>query len=78
MFFKNNLNVFVCLYQELVILLKEMFEKFIPKLLQFKKEECHELVEVLELNSITSLCNLYDALATVENGVSFTRSSKAK
>ncbi|XP_060146271.1 dynein axonemal heavy chain 2 isoform X6 [Globicephala melas] len=49
--------------------LQRMFEKFINKMLTFKKKNCHELVPLPEYSGIISLCNLYSALATPENGV---------
>lgn len=47
-----------------------MFEKFINKMLTFKKDYCNELVTVPEYSGIISLCKLYSVLATPENGVS--------
>uniref|UniRef100_A0A8C6DTU3 Dynein axonemal heavy chain 2 n=1 Tax=Moschus moschiferus TaxID=68415 RepID=A0A8C6DTU3_MOSMO len=49
--------------------LQRMFEKFINKMLTFKKDNCNELVPLPEYSSIISLCKLYSALATPENGV---------
>ncbi|XP_032178406.1 dynein heavy chain 2, axonemal isoform X12 [Mustela erminea] len=49
--------------------LQRMFEKFISKMLAFKKDYCAELVAVPEYSGIISLCKLYSALATPENGV---------
>ncbi|KAB1265173.1 Dynein heavy chain 2; axonemal, partial [Camelus dromedarius] len=49
--------------------LHRMFEKLINKMLTFKKENCNELVPVPEYSGIISLCKLYSALATPENGV---------
>jgi dynein heavy chain len=46
-----------------------MFEKFINKILVFKKENCKELVILPEYSGIISLCKLYSVLATPENGV---------
>lgn len=46
-----------------------MFEKFINKILNFKKDNCNELVPVPEYSGIISLCKLYTVLATPENGV---------
>jgi hypothetical protein len=46
-----------------------MFEKFINKILSFKKDNCNELVPVPEYSGIISLCKLYTVLATPENGV---------
>ncbi|XP_058531818.1 dynein axonemal heavy chain 2 isoform X3 [Ochotona princeps] len=49
--------------------LQRMFDKFINKILAFKKDNCNELVPVPEYSGIISLCKLYSALATPENGV---------
>ncbi|XP_062072422.1 dynein axonemal heavy chain 2 isoform X1 [Lepus europaeus] len=49
--------------------LQRMFEKFINKILAFKKDNCNELVPLPEYSGIISLCKLYSALATPENGV---------
>ena len=49
--------------------LQRMFEKFINKMLAFKRDYCNELVPVPEYSGIISLCKLYSALATPENGV---------
>ncbi|KAM3857822.1 dynein axonemal heavy chain 2 [Diretmus argenteus] len=49
--------------------LKCLFEKYTEKTLAFKKCNCKELVQITELNGVTSLCRLYDSLATANNGV---------
>uniref|UniRef100_G1NZY7 Dynein axonemal heavy chain 2 n=1 Tax=Myotis lucifugus TaxID=59463 RepID=G1NZY7_MYOLU len=49
--------------------LQRMFEKFINKILAFKKDNCSEVVPLPEYSGIISLCKLYSALATPENGV---------
>ncbi|KAL5004476.1 hypothetical protein ScPMuIL_017932 [Solemya velum] len=49
--------------------LKRLFEKYLVKLLDFKKHNCNELIPIAEMNGVTSLCKLFDSLATVENGV---------
>uniref|UniRef100_A0A8C8ZZR2 Dynein axonemal heavy chain 2 n=1 Tax=Prolemur simus TaxID=1328070 RepID=A0A8C8ZZR2_PROSS len=49
--------------------LQHMFEKFINRILTFKKDNCKELVPLPEYSGIISLCKLYSALATPENGV---------
>ncbi|XP_055473276.1 dynein axonemal heavy chain 2-like, partial [Psammomys obesus] len=48
--------------------LQRMFDKFINKMLSFKKDNCNELVPVPEYSGIISLCKLYSILATPENG----------
>uniref|UniRef100_A0A8C9P5P1 Dynein axonemal heavy chain 2 n=1 Tax=Spermophilus dauricus TaxID=99837 RepID=A0A8C9P5P1_SPEDA len=49
--------------------LQRMFEKFINKILAFKKDNCNELVPVPEYSGIISLCKLYSALTASENGM---------
>ncbi|XP_075968107.1 dynein axonemal heavy chain 2 [Anarhichas minor] len=49
--------------------LKRLFEKYIESTLNFKKRNCTELIPITELNGVTSLCRLYDSLATSSNGV---------
>ncbi|XP_051578639.1 dynein axonemal heavy chain 2 [Myxocyprinus asiaticus] len=49
--------------------LKQLFEQYMEKTLTFKKTNCKELVTISELNGVSSLCRLYDSLATPENGV---------
>ena len=55
--------------KRLVDPLKTLFEKYITKVLEFRRKNCKELVPTGELNAVTSLCYLLEALATVENGV---------
>ncbi len=58
-------------FQLLVEELKRMFDKYLEKLQQFKKENaCKELVPICELNAVASLTRLFDCLATPANGVS--------
>uniref|UniRef100_A0A8C4S375 Dynein axonemal heavy chain 2 n=1 Tax=Erpetoichthys calabaricus TaxID=27687 RepID=A0A8C4S375_ERPCA len=49
--------------------LQHLFDKFIEKVLLFKKANCKELVKIAELNGLISLCKLYETLAIPENGV---------
>ncbi|KAH1164654.1 hypothetical protein KIL84_020649 [Mauremys mutica] len=49
--------------------LQRMFDKFVDKMLTFKKENCAELVPIPEYSGVVSLCRLFSALATPENGV---------
>uniref|UniRef100_G1MEZ7 Dynein axonemal heavy chain 2 n=1 Tax=Ailuropoda melanoleuca TaxID=9646 RepID=G1MEZ7_AILME len=49
--------------------LQRMFEKFVNKMLAFRKDCCNELVPLPEYSGVISLCKLYSALATPENGV---------
>ncbi|XP_054656624.1 dynein axonemal heavy chain 2 [Dunckerocampus dactyliophorus] len=44
--------------------LQPLFDSFIERTLSFKKSNCKELIPVTELNSIISLCRLYEALTT--------------
>lgn len=50
--------------------LQRLFEKFVPKVLEFRRRNCKEPISTSELNSVASLCILFDALATEANGVS--------
>ena len=59
--------------QQSVEHLQRLFEKFVPKVLDFRSHHCKELIPTSELNSVISLCALFDALATEENGVRFCR-----
>jgi dynein heavy chain len=45
---------------------KELFEKWIPKVLKFKDTNCKEPIKISEFSSVMNLCTLYDALAKVE------------
>ncbi|XP_054461370.1 dynein axonemal heavy chain 2-like [Anoplopoma fimbria] len=49
--------------------LKRLFEKYIESTLNFKRSNCKEIIPITELNGVTSLCRLYDSLATSSNGV---------
>lgn len=49
--------------------LLRMFDKYVQKVLDFKRMNCTELVTTSELNCIESLCVLLNALLTNENGV---------
>ncbi|KAM7366101.1 hypothetical protein PAMP_015569 [Pampus punctatissimus] len=49
--------------------LKRLFEKYVESTLNFKKSNCKEMIPITELNGVTSLCRLYDSLATSSNGV---------
>lgn len=58
--------------------LQRMFDKFINKMLTFKKDNCSEPVPIPEYSGIISLCKLYSALATPENGVRETRAGPGR
>ena len=45
---------------------KDLFEKWLPKLLKFKELNCNEPVRVSDFSAVVSLCFLYDALGKVE------------
>ncbi|CAI5672498.1 unnamed protein product [Oreochromis niloticus] len=49
--------------------LKPLFEKYIESTINYKKSNCKELIPITELNGVTSLCRLYDSLATSSSGV---------
>ncbi|WAR21987.1 DYH2-like protein [Mya arenaria] len=49
--------------------LRRLLDKYLDKLLDFKRLNCTELVPAAELNVVASLTRLFDALGTVENGV---------
>lgn len=49
--------------------LKHLTEKYMDKTLQFRRESCSELVPVHDISAVRSFSNLFDALATKENGV---------
>lgn len=66
---QNNSEPLLFQYQVEAEPLQRMFEKFINKMLTFKKDNCNELVPLPEYSGIISLCKLYSALATPENGV---------
>lgn len=59
--------------RKMVDSLKSLFDKYVSKVLEFKRLNCKELVPTGELNAVTSLCYLLEALATPENGVSMIR-----
>ena len=68
--FGQVLIVWFNFLQQSVEHLQRLFEKFVPKVLDFRSHHCKELIPTSELNSVVSLCVLFDALATEENGVS--------
>ncbi|XP_053403793.1 dynein axonemal heavy chain 2-like isoform X2 [Mercenaria mercenaria] len=55
--------------KNLVEELRRLLDKYLDKILDFKKSNCSELVATSELNVVASLARLFDALGTVENGV---------
>ena len=65
----HTLTPSLCGRQAEVEPLRCLFEKYLEKTLVFKRSSCKELVSITELNGVASLCRLYDALATPDNGV---------
>ncbi|XP_018428368.1 PREDICTED: dynein heavy chain 2, axonemal [Nanorana parkeri] len=49
--------------------LQRMFDKYVGKMLEYKHQNCKELVPQEEACGVISLCKLYESLATLENGV---------
>nr|XP_022345562.1 dynein heavy chain 2, axonemal-like isoform X2 [Crassostrea virginica] len=49
--------------------LRRLFDKYLVKILDFKQQNCKELIPIAQLNGVSSLCKLFDSLGTVENGV---------
>ena len=56
-------------HKELRQELTTLVDKYIRPILDFKRRSCSELVAIAELNGIKSMCNLFDAFATPENGI---------
>ena len=54
---------------KLVEILRRMFDKYVEKVLEFRRKNCRELVPTSHLNAVASLCYLLDALITQDNGV---------
>eukprot|EP01116_Phalansterium_solitarium_P023771 TRINITY_DN849_c1_g1_i4.p1 TRINITY_DN849_c1_g1~~TRINITY_DN849_c1_g1_i4.p1 ORF type:complete len:3887 (-),score=1955.58 TRINITY_DN849_c1_g1_i4:123-11783(-) len=50
--------------------LRKLCDKYIQKLLDFKRLRCAELFAVDDLHAVQSMCQLFDALATADNGCS--------
>ena len=46
-----------------------MVNKYLKQILSYKKSNCKELVPIAELNGVKSMCNLFDAFGTKENGI---------
>ena len=55
--------------QKMVDMLQRLFDKYVAKVLEFRRKNCRELVPTSHLNAVSSLCYLLDALVTPENGV---------
>jgi len=54
----------------MVSVLQDLIDKYVDKVHDFKKQNCKDIVQIPEINGVRSLCNLFDTLATPENGVS--------
>lgn len=50
-------------------IIRRLIDKYFEKTLNFRRSACKELVPVQEISSVRSFCNLFDAVAIVENGV---------
>ncbi|XP_033636218.1 dynein heavy chain 2, axonemal-like isoform X2 [Asterias rubens] len=50
-------------------ILQRLFDKYFVKIQDFKHHNCSELVPISELNGVTSLCKLFTAFGTEQNGV---------
>lgn len=50
--------------------LRKLFDKYIDRTLTFRRRECTELVVTTDINGVRSLCRLFDALASPDNGLS--------
>ncbi|XP_077326811.1 dynein axonemal heavy chain 2 [Lithobates pipiens] len=49
--------------------LQRMFDKYVGRILEYKHQNCKDLVSQEETSGVISLCKLYESLATPENGV---------
>ncbi|XP_063786889.1 dynein axonemal heavy chain 2 [Pseudophryne corroboree] len=49
--------------------LQRMFDKYVGRILEYKHQNCKDLVPQEDTSGVISLCKLYDSLATAENGV---------
>ena len=50
--------------------LEKLFDRFVEKVLEFRRLNCKEIVLTTHLNAVMSLCYLFNAFATPDNGVS--------
>jgi hypothetical protein len=48
---------------------QDLFTKYVVKILEYKMLNCKEPVPIADFNAVQSLCTLFDALATKDNGV---------
>ena len=52
-----------------VELVTALFAKYVPRLLRFRRKECKELVPTGDFHAVLSLCHLFAALYSAENGL---------
>lgn len=52
----------------LVTEMQDHFDRFVQRILDFKRLNCVELVKTSELNCVSSLCRLLDCFISKENG----------
>ncbi|RYY37571.1 hypothetical protein EON62_01045, partial [archaeon] len=52
-----------------VELFNNLFNKYVPRLLKFKRRECRELVPMGDFSAVVSMCNLMSSLLTADNGL---------
>eukprot|EP01028_Stygiella_incarcerata_P006524 TRINITY_DN2668_c0_g1_i2.p1 TRINITY_DN2668_c0_g1~~TRINITY_DN2668_c0_g1_i2.p1 ORF type:complete len:4588 (-),score=1267.00 TRINITY_DN2668_c0_g1_i2:3353-17116(-) len=55
--------------EETMTSLRDLFKKYVPTLLNFRRKENVEIIETNDMGLVRSLCSLYDAMATEENGI---------
>lgn len=48
--------------------MKDLFERYTQRIMNFKRLNCVELVKTSELNCVSSLCRLLECVMTKENG----------
>jgi dynein axonemal heavy chain len=65
---EDNKGVTAMLDPESELLLR-LFDKYAAPMLELKRHECKEPVPVDDFSAIRSLCRMYDAVATRENGL---------
>ncbi|XP_004521647.2 dynein heavy chain 2, axonemal [Ceratitis capitata] len=54
---------------EYVKLVREYFDQYLDKVLEFKRQRCKEIVKTNQLNVVMSMCKLLEAFATKQNGI---------
>jgi dynein heavy chain len=56
--------------EEIKLMHRDLFEKWVPKVLKFKEENCFEPVKISDFNAVSTLCALYDAIQKEESNFS--------